>query len=121
MLKTLPDDSVQLIICDPPYNILMADWDIHEDYVNWANGWLKESKRVLSNTGNLVIFGGLQYQGEAGSGDLLSLIAEVRNKDLFNLVNLIIWNYPNGMSAQRFFANRHEELVWFTKSRKKLF
>ncbi len=121
LLRRLPDDSVQLIVCDPPYNILMADWDDHEDYLSWARLWLQEARRVLSPTGNFVIFGGLQYQGEAGSGDLLSIIHEVRQTKLFNLVNLIIWNYPNGMGAHRFFANRHEEVVWFTKTDKYYF
>lgn len=121
VLKTLPDNSIQLIVCDPPYNILMADWDEYDDYLAWARQWLAEAYRVLSDTGNFVIFGGLQYQGEAGGGDLLSIIHEVRQSKLFNLVNLIIWNYPNGMGAQRFFANRHEELVWFTKSTKYYF
>lgn len=120
-LKRIPDDSVQLIVCDPPYNILMAHWDEHEDYIGWARQWLQEAHRVLKDTGNFVIFGGLQYQGEAGSGDLLSIIHDVRRSQLFNLVNLIIWNYPNGMGAHRFFANRHEELVWFTKSKKYYF
>lgn len=120
-LRKIPDNSIQLIVCDPPYNILMADWDDHEDYISWAREWICEAHRVLTNTGNFVIFGGLQYQGEAGSGDLLSIIHDVRRTQLFNLVNLIIWNYPNGMGAQRFFANRHEELVWFTKSKKYFF
>jgi site-specific DNA-methyltransferase (adenine-specific) len=40
----------------------------------------------------------------------------VRQRQLFNLVNMIIWNYPNGMSAHRFFANRHQEILWLTKS-----
>lgn len=121
VLRGLPDGSVQLIICDPPYNILMADWDVHADYLTWAREWMKEAYRVLSDSGNFVIFGGLQYQGEAGSGDLLSIIHDVRQTKLFNLVNLIIWNYQNGMGAQRFFANRHEELVWFTKTSKYFF
>ncbi len=121
LLARLPDNSIQLIICDPPYNILMADWDKHSDYLSWAKRWLTEAHRVLSDTGNFVIFGGLQYQGEAGSGDLLSIISEVRSQQLFNLVNLIIWNYQNGMGAHRFFANRHEELVWFTKTKKYFF
>lgn len=121
VLRKLPDSSIQLIVCDPPYNILMADWDDHTDYIGWATQWLVEARRVLADSGNLVIFGGLQYQGEEGSGDLLSLIAEVRRQKLFNLVNLIIWNYPNGMGAQRFFANRHEEIVWFTKTPKYYF
>lgn len=120
-LRQLPDNSIQLIVCDPPYNILMADWDKHDDYLSWSIDWLKEARRVLSDTGNFVIFGGLQYQGEEGGGDLLTLLAEIRAKKLFNLVNLIIWNYPNGMGAQRFFANRHEEIIWLTKSTKYFF
>lgn len=121
VLRELPDESVQLIVCDPPYNILMAHWDQHDDYLGWATQWLLEARRVLSKSGNFVIFGGLQYQGEAGSGDLLSIIHEVRKRSLFNLVNLIIWNYPNGMGAQRFFANRHEELIWLAKTNKYYF
>jgi site-specific DNA-methyltransferase (adenine-specific) len=121
VLRRLPDNSVQLIVCDPPYNILMAHWDNHVDYIGWASQWLLEARRVLADGGNFVIFGGLQYQGEAGSGDLISIISEVRRQKLFKLVNLIIWNYPNGMGAQRFFANRHEEIVWFTKTSKYYF
>ncbi len=121
VLRKLPENSVQLIVCDPPYNILMAHWDERGDYISWATQWLLEARRVLADSGNFVIFGGLQYQGEAGGGDLLSIIAEVRRKEMFNLVNLIIWNYPNGMGAHRFFANRHEEIVWFSKTKKYYF
>ncbi len=121
LLAKLPDDSVQLIICDPPYNILLADWDKHENYIEWASTWLAEAQRVLKKTGNIVIFGGLQYQGEAGGGDLLSILHFLRHTSNMLLVNLIIWNYPNGMSARRFFANRHEEIAWFAKSKKYYF
>lgn len=121
MLAKIPDDSVQLIVCDPPYNILLADWDDHANYIDWAKHWLAEAERVLSPTGSIAIFGGLQYQGEAGSGDLLSIISHMRQQSKMLLANLIIWNYPNGMSAQRFFANRHEEIAWFAKSKKYFF
>ena len=76
---------------------------------------------MLSPTGSIAIFGGLQYQGEAGSGDLLSIISYMREHSKMLLANLIIWNYPNGMSAQRFFANRHEEIAWFAKTKKYFF
>jgi site-specific DNA-methyltransferase (adenine-specific) len=121
LLRQLPDGSVQLIICDPPYNIQMASWDVHGDYLSWASAWLREAERVLSDTGSIVIFGGLQYQGEAGSGDLLSLMGELRRSSKMRLVNLIIWYYPNGMSAHRFFANRHEEIAWFGKTKRYFF
>jgi site-specific DNA-methyltransferase (adenine-specific) len=121
LLARLPDGSVQLIVCDPPYNIRLAHWDIHEDYLAWASKWLAEAERVLAPTGNLALFGGLQYQAEAGSGDLLTLIQHLRKHSSMPLANLIVWNYPNGMSAQRFFANRHEEIAWFGKTSKYYF
>ena len=118
LLARLPDESIQLIICDPPYNIMLADWDKHDNYIDWAAKWLREAERVLMRSGNMVIFGGPQYQGEAGSGDLLSIINYMRQASDMLLANLIIWNYPNGMSAQCFFANRHEEIAWFAKSKR---
>ena len=74
LLQSLPDNSIQLIVCDPPYNINLAEWDNFKNYIEWAAAWLKESERVLSPTGNIVICGGLQYQGEAGTGDLLEIL-----------------------------------------------
>lgn len=121
LLRKIPDASIQLIICDPPYNIQMANWDNHSDYINWASAWLTEVERVLAPSGSIAIFGGLQYQDEAGSGDLLTLMAHLRRNSSMRLVNLIVWNYPNGMSAHRFFANRHEEIAWFAKSKKYYF
>lgn len=121
LLAAIPDGSIQLIVCDPPYNIQLAEWDDREDYAEWAARWLKEAERVLAPTGSIVIFGGLQFQSEAGSGDLLTLMSHLRARSRMRLVNLIVWNYPNGMSAQRFFANRHEEIAWFGKTEKYYF
>ena len=36
-------------------------------------------------------------------------------------VNLIIWYYKTGMGAQRFFSNRHEEILWYAKTKKYYF
>jgi site-specific DNA-methyltransferase (adenine-specific) len=121
VLAKIPDQSIQLAICDPPYNINVAAWDDLSHYVDWAGKWLREVERVLSPSGNFVLFGGLQYQSEAGSGDLLSLMSWMRAHSAMLLANLIIWNYPNGMGAQRFFANRHEEIAWFAKTPKYFF
>ena len=121
VLKQIPTGSVQLVVCDPPYNIKLAHWDEHAEYLSWASQWLREAERVLSPTGNIVLFGGLQYQGEAGSGDLLTLLHYMRSGSSMPLVNLIVWNYPNGMSAHRFFASRHEEIAWFGRTKKYYF
>lgn len=114
-LKQLPDNSIQLICIDPPYNLELADWDIYDDYIEWASKWIDESYRVLSDTGSMVIFGGIQFR-DVKSGDLIDIIQYVRKNTKFKLINTIIWHYKNGMSAQRFFANRHEEAIWLTKT-----
>lgn len=119
LLGELPDESVQLVVIDPPYNIDLADWDTYQDYLAWAKPWLKEVPRVLKPSGNFAVFGGLQFDEEGG--DLLTLMHHIRNELPLDLVNLIIWYYKNGMSAHRFFANRHEEIAWFVKSSDYLF
>ena len=114
-LKSLPDESVQLICIDPPYNLELAGWDIYDNYIEWAALWLDEAYRVLSPNGNMVIFGGIQFR-DVKSGDLIDIIQYVRHKTKFKLINTIIWYYKNGMSAHRYFANRHEEAIWLAKS-----
>lgn len=115
LLKSIPDKSIQLILIDPPYNLELADWDIFDNYIQWAAQWLNEAYRVLSPNGNLVIFGGTHFKNEK-SGDLIDIIHYCRYQTKFQLVNTIVWYYKNGMSAHRYFANRHEEAIWLTKT-----
>ncbi len=114
-LKNLPDESVQLICIDPPYNLELTGWDIYDNYIEWAAKWLDEAYRVLSKNGNMVIFGGIQFR-DAKSGDLIDIIQHIRQHTKFKLINTIIWHYKNGMSAHRYFANRHEEAIWLAKT-----
>lgn len=114
-LKQIPDSSIQLICIDPPYNLELAGWDIYDNYIEWASQWLDEAYRVLSNSGSMVIFGGIQFR-DIKSGDLIDIIQHVRYKTAFKLINTIIWHYKNGMSAHRYFANRHEEVIWLVKT-----
>ena len=114
-LKEIPDDSVQLICIDPPYNLELEAWDVYDNYIEWASKWLNEAYRVLSNTGSMVIFGGIQFR-DVKSGDIIDIIQYVRNHTKFKLINTIIWHYKNGMSAHRYFANRHEEVIWLAKT-----
>lgn len=119
-LSRVPDSSVQLVILDPPYNLDMDVWDKFENYLDWAKTWLDQISRILSDTGNCVIFGGFQYQ-DLKKGDLLEIMHHSRHGTDLLFVNLVIWYYKNGMSAHRFFANRHEEAIWLAKTKKYYF
>lgn len=119
-LKSIPDNTIQLILIDPPYNLDLDYWDTFENYLEWAKLWLDEIYRVLAPSGNCVIFGGFQYQ-DLKKGDLLEILHYTRHSTKLRFVNLVIWYYRNGMSAHRFFANRHEEAVWLSKTNKYYF
>lgn len=119
-LKTVPDNSIQLILIDPPYNLDLDTWDTFENYLEWAKQWLDEIYRILSPSGNCVIFGGFQYQ-DLKKGDLLEILHYTRHNTNLRFTNLVIWYYKNGMSAYRYFANRHEEAVWLSKTKKYYF
>lgn len=63
----------------------------------------------------MIIFGEIQFRDKK-SGDLLDIIQYIRKYTKLKMVNTIVWYYQNGMSAHRFFANRHEEAIWLVKS-----
>lgn len=119
-LHTLPDSSVQLVLIDPPYNLKLDYWDRFPNYLEWAKQWIDEIYRVMSDNGNCVIFGGFQFQ-DLKQGDLLEVLHYARHNTKLRLINLIIWYYKNGMSAHRYFANRHEEAIWLSKTKKYFF
>lgn len=79
VLKQIPDNSVDLILTDPPYNIaqystgnICFDWrsDINNDLAEWDLEPLKpmnlmpDFKRILSPTGNIFIFCSYNMIGE---------------------------------------------------------
>ena len=59
-LKSLEDESVDMIFADPPYNIKKADWDSfenQEEYIKWSMLWIEETARILKPKGTLFICG----------------------------------------------------------------
>jgi DNA modification methylase len=55
ILRSFPDNSIDSIVCDPPYNIsfMSKSWDSDVVYDVWA----KECFRVLKHGGHIVAFG----------------------------------------------------------------
>ena len=59
ILPTIPENSIDLIILDPPYNIGKDTWDkfpSHEEYLIFIRKVLVESERVLRDNGSLYIY-----------------------------------------------------------------
>lgn len=61
-LKKLPVKSVDLIIADPPYfKTINEEWDYkwrtEEDYIEWAEKWIKELSRIVKTNCSFWLFG----------------------------------------------------------------
>ena len=60
ILRRYPDESVDLVFADPPYN-LDKDYSVYDDgqsdqkYIEWCNEWLAEYARILKPTGSLFV------------------------------------------------------------------
>ncbi len=60
ILKRYPDNSVDLVFADPPYN-LDKQYHVYDDeqddarYTAWCNAWLAEYARILKPSGSLYV------------------------------------------------------------------
>jgi site-specific DNA-methyltransferase (adenine-specific) len=60
VLATFPDESVDMVFADPPYNLDKAyttydDEKDRETYLDWCNAWLDQYIRILKPTGSLYV------------------------------------------------------------------
>jgi len=73
-LKKLPDESCDVIVIDPPYNIGKDFGNNHDkrelsEYVAWCKEWINECIRVMKPSGTMFIYGfseiGLSVSGDS--------------------------------------------------------
>ena len=62
MIEKLENESVDLIIADPPYFKVIGEkwdylWRTEEDYLEWSKKWITEASRVLRKGGSFYLFG----------------------------------------------------------------
>lgn len=129
VLKSFPENSVDLIFADPPYNLQLRNelyrpnmtkvnavndgWDKFEgfaEYDEFTRQWLSASREVLKETGTIWVIG--TYHNIHRVGTIL--------QDLdFWILNDIVWSKSNPMPNFRGvrFTNAHEILIWAQKKK----
>lgn len=90
-IKTLPDNSVDLIATDPPYfrvktNAWDNQWKSDAEYLAWIDEFLAEFWRILKPNGSIYMF----------SGSRLASDIEILMRNRFEILSHIIWAKPNG-------------------------
>lgn len=115
-LAKLPDNSVDLVVTSPPYNI-GKDYETVidvEEYIASQRAVISECVRVLKPSGNICWQVGFTKSGkEIVPLDVL-LYPLFKEFDL-KLKNRIVWTFGHGMHAQKRFSGRHETILWFVK------
>jgi DNA modification methylase len=140
VLKTFPDESVDMVITSPPYWALRdygAEGQLglestFQEYINKLCDIFDEVKRVLKKSGSCWVNLGDAYSGSGkGVGGIKSksllqipsrFAIEMCNRGWI-LRNEIIWHKPNAMpsSVNDRFTVDYEKLFFFVKSKKYYF
>lgn len=128
-LNCLPEESIDLIFADPPYNLSNGGftcqagrrvsvnkgrWDrsrgIEEDF-QFHYRWMEACKRVLKPNGSLWVSG--TYHSIYACGFALQ-------KQGWHIINDICWYKPNASPnlSCRMFTASHETLLWVRKDKK---
>ncbi len=124
VLKSLPENSVDCVFADPPYNLQLHHdlyrpdmskvsavndgWDQFADfkeYDDFTFKWLSASRRVLKDTGTIWVIG--SYHNIFRVGSIMQDLG-------FWFLNDVLWIKDNPMPNFRGvrFTNAHETMIW---------
>jgi modification methylase len=127
VLKSLPENSVDLIFADPPYNLQLNHdlyrpdmskvnavndhWDKFSDFAEYdqfTRQWLSACQCVLKETGTIWVIG--SYHNIYRVGSIMQDLG-------FWILNDILWIKNNPMPNFRGvrFTNAHETMIWAQK------
>ena len=128
VMNRLPEQSVNLIFADPPYNLQLKG-DLHRPdnskvdavddhwdqfasfkvYDRFTHDWLAAARRLLKPNGAIWVIGSYHNVFRMG--------AELQNQG-FWILNDVIWRKSNPMPNFRGkrFTNAHETLIWASRT-----
>lgn len=129
VLKSLPENSVDVIFADPPYNLQLRNdlyrpdaskvnavddgWDKFIDfkaYDEFTSQWLHACRRVLKENGTIWVIG--SYHNIYRVGAIMQDLG-------FWILNDVLWIKDNPMPNFRGvrFTNAHETMIWAQKKK----
>ena len=129
LLNQLPENSIDMIFADPPYNLSNGGFSVHAgrmvsvDKGDWDRSkgfegdyefhyqWMEACKRILKPHGTLWVSG--TYHSIYQCGHALQSLG-------YHILNDIAWFKPNASPnlSCRFFTASHETLIWARKEKK---
>ena len=117
LLDEIPNESVQLVVTSPPYNI-GKEYEGNlgfNDYIIKQKEVIDKCIQKLTPTGSIC----WQVGNYVHNGSIIPL--DIKLYPIFEelglkLRNRIIWHFGHGLHASKRFSGRYEVILWFTKS-----
>ena len=113
-LKTLPDNSVDLIFADPPYNIgknfngHIEKWKTEEAYLDWCYEWLYLCIQKLKTNGSFYVMTATQF--------MPYFDIYLRNK--LTILSRLVWSYDSsGVQAKKYYGSMYEPILFCVKDK----
>ncbi len=115
VLAQLPEESIDLIFADPPFNwnVRYTDWDDNmrrEDYLDFTYQWLDACIRVLAPHGSLWVNIPDDWAAE--------VVLHLKARKL-QMINWCIWHFRFGQCRDSSFIVSKAHVLYFARDRKK--
>lgn len=123
LLKSMPDESCDLIITSPPYCIGKA----YEKKNTDIKAFVEQQERIIDDVYRILKVGGSvcwQVGYHITEKEVVPLdfyvyqvfTEHTKDKDYpLKLRNRIVWTFGHGLNPTTRFSGRHETIMWFTK------
>ena len=115
VLSSVPDESIDLIFADPPYNIgkkfgeFKDCWPSDSAYAEWCYEWLDACIRKLKPTGCLYVMTSTQAMP----------YLDLWLRERINILSRIVWHYDSsGVQAKKYFGSLYEPILYCVKDAK---
>lgn len=114
--EKIPDNSIDLIFIDPPYNIGKVfngnkeEWASEEIYLNWCYEWLDLAIDKLKDSGSLYVMNATQ------NIPFFDIFLRKRT----TILSRIVWHYDSsGVQAKKYFGSLYEPIIFAVKDKNK--
>jgi adenine-specific DNA-methyltransferase len=114
--QTINDDSIDLIVTSPPYNIGKSyeQRKSLNEYLDWQRKVIIQCIRVLKDGGSIY----WQVGAFVDHGEIFPLdyfFYQIFKEYGLTLRNRIVWHFNHGLHAKKKLSGRYETILWVTK------
>jgi len=111
----IPDNSIDLIFADPPYNIgkdfngFKDNWEFENDYLEWSYSWLNLCVKKLKHNGSLYLMASTKSMP----------YFDLYLRDRLTILSRIVWYYDSsGVQAKKYYGSLYEPILYCVKDKR---